>query len=133
LTVEIGQPQALSAGQLSRPQADLQYVPTDPVVAVGQDIYVAMFNPGPDQLLNNTIQVTTYWIDPNTSQAVNTQTAFHAINAGSDPMWLVRVDSIPPVYANLDPLPQFHVEWSPVDFDATGTSSKVYQGVPAAF
>jgi hypothetical protein len=132
MIVEIGTPQAVSAGQVTRPKVNLFYAPGGTLAVMGEDVFVAMVTTGPDQLLNNSIQVTTYWIDPNTHLPVNTQTAFHSINMGSDPVWIFRADSIPPAYAGLNPLPQFHVEWSPVDFDYVGAAPKIFQGVPAA-
>ena len=61
---------------------------------------------------------------------MNAKTAIHTITAGEYGMWQVKADSIPPAYAVLDPLPKFHVEWSPVDFDYTGTYSTILEAAP---
>ena len=99
---------------------------------IGTDVYVSLNNHGPDDLVGSTAQVTTFWIDPNTSQPVNMQTAPRSITAHLNQTWMFRADAIPPAYVNLQPLPLFHVEWSPVDFDHIGTASKILEAKPLA-
>jgi hypothetical protein len=130
LTVDLDQPEALAVGQVTRPQADLHYPSVTPFDVIGTDVYVSLSNAGPDDLVGNTAQVTTYWIDPNTSQPVNTKTAPRSITAHANQTWMFQADAIPPAYINLQPLPLFHVEWSPVDFDYIGTASKMLEAVP---
>jgi hypothetical protein len=129
LTVDLGQAQTVAVGEATRPQAELQYLWT-PFDVVGTDVYARLYNEGPDGLVGNTAQVTTYWIDPNTNLPVNAQTVPRAITAGSGSTWSFKADAIPPAYLNLQPLPVFHVEWDPVDFDYIGTGSRIVEAVP---
>lgn len=133
LAVAIGAPTTLAIGETARPKANLAYVPIVPVGVSGLDIYVRMYNAGPDDLFGTKVQVTTWWIDPITTLPVNTQTFVRTFTAHGYDEWVFKADSVPPVYASLSPLPVFHVEWAPVDFDYIGTASTALEMSPLEY
>jgi hypothetical protein len=135
LTVEIGKPGVLPAGQVVRPRADL--APPPPAAglvfpAIGKDIYAIIFNNGTDDLTANQVKLTSYWIDPKSNQPVNKQIALRWVNISVYGDQLVRVDSIPPGFVSLKPLPKFHLEITAVDFDDPNTSNNVWEASPSA-
>jgi LysM repeat protein len=129
VAVEIGKPAVLPAGQAARPRAD---VTSSHIYAIGKDVYMNIFNYGPDDLTANQVKLTTYWIDPTTKQPVNKQTILRWVSMATGGYQWVQMDSIPPSFVSLKPLPKFHVELTPVDFDDPYSGNNAWEGSPSA-
>jgi len=135
LTVGIGKPDVLSVGQTARPQADLGYPPgPTPLKAIGKDVYATFLNWGPDDLSNNRIELTSYWVDPVSGLPVNKQTAVRWLSLphGKGAVVWLKANTIPPAFVNLKPLPKLHCIFKPVDFDDPNSANNELETAPQA-
>ena len=131
VTVEIGKLDVLPAGQPARPQADLECPSFDHAVSViGKDVYVRLFNNGPDPLTANQVRLTSFWIDPAGPQPVGEQTIDRSVSIAMRDNQLLKVGTVPSKFAQLPQLPEFRVTVTPVDFDDPDVKNNTWQGTP---
>jgi LysM repeat protein len=128
LTVEIGKPGVLPAGQAARPRADVTF---SNIYVIGGDVYISILNLGPDDLVANQVKLTSYWIDPKTAQPVNKQTTLRWVSMPAGHYQWIQMGSIPPSFVSLKPLPKFHFEVTAVDFDDPHNDNNALEGSPS--
>jgi LysM repeat protein len=134
VTVEIGKPAELPAGQAARLQADLGYpsgIKPDEIKEyirlVGQDVYIILFNFGPDPLAANKVKLESYWIDPaDPKKRIDEQAIERSVNISGLEIQHIKVGTVP----NLKQLPEFVVTITPLDFDDPDTKNNTFRGQP---
>jgi LysM repeat protein len=125
-TVEVGALEAVSAGQVARPQADIGIL--HPYL-VGQDVYVRLDSLGPDSLAANQVEVKSYWLTPGTQDKplspVQTITRWWPALAETIE---VKVGSVSDIKQEDPKKVPLYVKVTPLDFDDPYESNNVWQG-----
>jgi len=125
-TVEVGALEAVSAGQVARPQADIGIL--HPYL-VGKDVYVRLDSLGPDSLATNQVEVKSYWLTPDIQDKPLSpvQTITRWWPALADTME-VKVGSVSDVKQEDPKKVPLYVQVTPLDFDDPYESNNVWQG-----
>jgi len=125
-TVEVGALEAVSAGQMARPEADISFMA--PFLS-GKDVYVRLDNIGPDSLAANKVEVESYWVTPGTKDRPLSpkQTIERWWPALAETVE-VKVGSVSDIKGKDPKEVEFYVKVMALDFDDPYESNNVWQG-----
>ena len=125
-TIEVGTLDALPAGQVARPQADVGVV--HPYL-VGKDVFVRLDSLGPDALPSNRVELTSYWLTPGAPDKPltpkQTVTRWWSPAAANMEVKVGNIDDLGQQDPKTVPL---YIGVQPLDFDDPYQGNNVWQG-----